>query len=247
MPWRDATREDLLEMPLPLEDIVSGSLYYPACGFDGNPVRTMSRRINRFVYVDYGPTAEDLHAELHAPKHGFHGYSVLVERRVTKQELTPHGWQLPPLEPQDGDPRRAEDFWTPGAREPFACWVVLERDEHHSEDHGPPRFSLLHIRGDGAATYSALYNSNGFGASCIAIIQPGTGYGGNWTDFRDRRQILGRVVMERAKAEPPRLFLQGGGGSEGGGQPFWPEFSEFLQRFDPEASVRWLELWQRPV
>ena len=38
----------------PLDDILRDSLYYPASGFDGDPVRYLAGNVLSFVYVDYG-------------------------------------------------------------------------------------------------------------------------------------------------------------------------------------------------
>ena len=91
--------------------------------------------------------------------------------------------------------------------EPFALWAIFERHPDLDDFHGPQRFSLLHICGDGVATYEALYNSHRIQPAVLAIIRPGTGFGLNWTDFRDDRKILARIAFQN-RGGKPRYLLQ---------------------------------------
>ena len=49
----------------------------------------------------------------------------------------------------------------------------MERDDDFGEDHGPERFSLLYVRGEGVATFAGLYAANKVSPKALAIIQPG--------------------------------------------------------------------------
>ncbi|MGN1215563.1 MAG: hypothetical protein ACI4TJ_04870, partial [Candidatus Cryptobacteroides sp.] len=82
------------------------------------------------------------------------------------------------------------------------------RDEGIDEDRGPKRFSLMYICGDGAATYAALYSEKKIAPTVLAIIHPGTGWGGNYTDFFNPEKIL-RKIIDSGKKRP--LLFYGGG------------------------------------
>lgn len=89
--------------------------------------------------------------------------------------------------------------------------MIFERDGSTPLSHGPERFSLLYLNADGAAAYKALYVGNAMRAKAIAVIEPGNGFGGNWTDFTDPQAILARVVLSNP-ASMPDFYLSGGFG-----------------------------------
>ena len=178
----ELTPEAIAHGEFPVRALLYNSVYYPASAFDGGVIRDCN--VNRkdwnvlsFVYVDYMATERDL-SETDMPR----GYRVLGKRRLTETELVPNGWtpQIPPHFNLERYRDRVSHF---ANRHPFATWMVLERLPEFGEDHGPKRFSLLFLCADGVAAYQALYWTNQMKPRAIAIIQPGTGFGGNWTDF----------------------------------------------------------------
>lgn len=178
----ELTPETIAYGEFPVRALLYNSVYYPASAFDGGVIRDCN--VNRkdwnvlsFVYVDYMATERDL-SETDMPR----GYRVLGKRRLTEAELVPNGWtpQIPPHFNMERYRDRVSHF---ANRHPFATWMVFERLPEFGEDHGPERFSLLYLCADGVATYQALYWTHGVHPSAVAIIQPGTGFGGNWTDF----------------------------------------------------------------
>lgn len=178
--------KNITEDPFPLAEILRDSLYYPASGFDGDPVRYLAGNVVSFIFVDYGTSEDALAAELTDPRYSFRGYEVIAQRNVAERELAPHGWRpiLPLLE--DGEPTRYREWM----KNPFCSWSILERDKGYPPNHGPHRFSLLYLCADGVAAFQALYLSNGESPVAVAIIQPGHGFGGNWTNFEDPKKIL---------------------------------------------------------
>lgn len=178
----ELTPEMIQDNPFPVKEVLENSIYYPASGFDGGLIRdcNVNRRnwgVNSFVYVDYHETEQRLQ-ETTKPR----GYRLLGKRRLKEEELVPNGWrpQLPP----NIDMRKYQDTVCSFAnKRPFGTWLVFEREEGFGEEHGPERFSLFYLCADGVAAYQALYWSNNCVPKAIAIIQPGTGFGFNWTDF----------------------------------------------------------------
>ena len=208
--------EAIRDIELPLDSILQDSLYYPASGFDGDPIRYLAGNLFSFVYVDYGQGREDLD---NTP--GFRGYRVIAE----KTELVPRGYTYSfTPSPTDGDPSKYRGWM----QEPFCSWIILERRPERPARHGPDRFSLLYLCADGVAAFQALYTSNSKFPACVAIIQPGTGFGGNWTDFRDPTRIFARSVLQNP-AGKPRILLYGGiGPGDGYDQPCWPDYSQMI-------------------
>ena len=94
------------------------------------------------------------------------------------------------------------------------------------ESHGPHRFSLLYLCAEGVAAFQALYVANQLAPAAIGIIQPGYGFGGNWTDFTDRDRIFAGIVLDNPAGHPKFLLHGGIGPREFYDQPCWPEYSE---------------------
>ena len=84
---------------IPLDELLSGSVYYPAAQFDGQPVRFLAGNFHSFVYVDYGVGRNAMVEQLTT----FRGYATLAYRDVTQGELTPRGWQPQYPGPADGE------------------------------------------------------------------------------------------------------------------------------------------------
>lgn len=189
---------------LPLRNLLRYSLYYPACGTDRGPVRLLGGYIHSFIYVDYLMNKADALQYIEGEGQGFHGYRLIMLRDVDSSELIPDGWHPSVLLPSDGNP----EAYRSQMPAPFALWAIYERLPEFDHVHGPARFSLLHICGDGAATYEALYNTQRVQPDVIAIIRSGDDLSGqNWTDFADDQKILARTAS-KSRGGKPRYLLQ---------------------------------------
>lgn len=206
--------------PFPLRELLDGSLYYPSSSFDGDPIAYLGGNHLSFVYVDYGRDRDELLDALESP--GFLAYRVLCHRPVLESELTPRGW-VPRL-PVAIIP----DHILGWIKRPFCEWVVLEREPGLTDAHGPHRFSLLQLCADGVAAFDALYVSNRVVPGTIAIIQPGHGFGGNWTNFEDPDQPLARSVLGNPAGRPNLLLYGGSGGRDRYTRPCWPQYGGCL-------------------
>lgn len=207
----------------PLRLLLKDSLYYPASACDGDPVRLLGGFIHSFVYVEYVMNKTEVMADMQGERHGFRGYRLSMSREVEQSELTPHGWQATPLRPDDGNPIAFQSLMP----SPFAIWAIFDRLPDFDDTHGPARFSLLHICGDGAATFEALYNTQQIQPDVLAIIRPGTGYGVNWTDFRDAQKVLGRLAFNN-RGGKPRYLLQEFDVERGG---YWPGYERCMEEW----------------
>ena len=203
--------------PFALNRILKNSLYYPASGFDGDPVKYFAGNIHSFVYADCGRSEEELLQALANP--GFLGYEPITTRLVTAQELN---WpELPGYlneTPIDGN---LELFIGLGwVKQPFCSWTVFQRCDDRPPSHGPARFSFLFLCADGTAAYQALYVANSVAPKAIAIIQPG------WTYFSDPEHALARTVATNPAGKPELLIYGGDGSSDRYVAPCWPEYNE---------------------
>ena len=185
--------------PFPLREVLQDSLYYPGAGSDGKPVKWLAGHVHSFIYTDYGVSQSRFLAELKSPCLGFSGYKIVGRRNVTLKELTPKGWAPRHPKSVDGNPR----LWRDYIKTPFCIWVVLERSLGYSAEHGPERFSLLYLCSEGAASYQALYNSNGIKPKVLFLINHG--FGGNWTNFEEPSKILARSVRDNRAGMPDYL------------------------------------------
>ena len=209
----------------PLTQILSGSVYYPACGFDGGPIANLGHQYQSYVYVDYGCSRADLHENL--AKHPFSGYQMVGRREVRIEELTPAGWGLPYLTPREVEQYQARTRDERIGTTSFCDWLIFDREPSKPSCHGPRRFSLLYLSADGVAAFHALYVCNGLCPSVIALIQPGYGFGGNWTDFYDPKGPMARTLMTNSAGTPKTLLYGGWGARKYFGTSPWPYYKAF--------------------
>ena len=184
-----------------MKSFLSECIYYPASGYDGTPVRHLSKRWNRFVYADaWGTREQQLGALQSAP---FLGYQVANQRAVSPAELIPEGWT--PRPPRWLTPDSYLRDCPLGRMRP-AGWAQLshlDREAGFSSEHGPSSFELLQIQAEGAACYQALFNSNGILPAAVVYIRAGEGFGGNFSDYS---KAMLDVMLDHPLGLPPFLF-----------------------------------------
>jgi hypothetical protein len=225
--------------PLPLERILTDSLYYPACGLNGTPVKFLGGNVHAFVYADYLMTKERFLANLLGSDRdaGFRGYRPILLREVFAEEVVPTGWR-PPVEPTRGIEwliRRQRE-----AR-PFGHWSVWQRQDAVSASTGPELFSFFYLAGEMSAVYQGLYYRLGLVPKILAIIQPGA-MGGEWENVAHDSSFFREVVQKHPGGMPPYLLNGGtGGGYE---KPCWSDYGGDCLALLPERSAR---LWRRAV
>jgi len=219
-----------------LKEILTDSLYYPCCHFDGDPVKYFMGNVYSFVYVDYGVTKEEL---LKAIKENeFRGYHLLHQEKITEEQLAPKGWKII-VEPNEEEKEKLDKI---NHKEPFCEWLIFERDEKFNEAYNPKRFSLLFLYADGTATYQALYLANKIAPRIVAVIQPGNDLGINWTRFKDEKAIFARSVLYDKTILPE--YLINGGFNEGTKNPIWSEYNQDICLL-PKAGDGYLRIWKK--
>lgn len=217
--WLDKYCHEGEGKEFPLARVLSNSLYYPASGFDGDPIKYFSRKISSFIYVDYSRSEDDLNGVL--VNNGFLGYRLAHSQNISQKQLVPNGWK-PVVASNDLSGPNPKYY---KIAKPFAKWLVFERLSDYEPCHGAERFSLLYLCADGVAAYQALYVSNYCFPRAIAIIQPGFGFGNNYTDFEDPGCALGQVVLGHTAGRPEMLLFGGIGSRNDYRAPCWPEYA----------------------
>lgn len=227
------------DMSVPWRELLKESLYYPSCGIDGRPVQYFGGHCHSFVYADYGYPFESIYTLL-TQEAAFFGYRLKSSRRLEDSEVDlVSAWQSIHLDPRiDGNPNQFRDRHV----SPYAFWCIFERLDEISDEHGPLLFSLLYLGMDGVAAFHALYIARQVSPAVVAIIQPGEGFGWNWTHFFDTKQIFCRTVMGNS-AGLPRYLLIGGNGINLSRQKelLWPGYSGPIRFW--KSTNGYLGLW----
>ncbi len=232
------TAESIENGPFPIREILRASLFYPASGFDGDPVKYLGGHVHSFIYADYGVDEEAFEHALRV--HGVHGYRILGKRAVYESRLVG----------RDGDPGsvppeqrpRIEMFQAHGT--PFCTWVVFERLLDFDECDGPFRFSLLYWQQEGLTAFQRLYVSRRLTPSVVAIIQPGYGFGGNWTDFFAPEGPLASAVLSNPAGQPGLLLCGGDYVGLDALEPCWPGYEKLLCAY-PKTGGGSVGVWKR--
>ena len=209
-----------MQKKLNLQQILTNSLYYPACDIDGGVIKYCNEHydefgINSYVYADYGIKEKRLKDHLDT----FFGYYLIKSRPIPAADL---GFDLSQLIPECSDEDRAQiELWR---QKPFARYAVFIRDFELGSEIGPEEFSLLYLCAEGITVYENLYLANGIIPKAMAVIQPGTAFGGNWTNYRDPNAPLAMTVMKGKNM--PNYFFYGGYGNFSYDDFMWPGYMQ---------------------
>jgi hypothetical protein len=195
-----------LPVPIPLEDVLAESCFYPSSGLDGSPVLLANGCVHSLVYVDYGTTRDAVLRALSSP--GFKHYRLLLQRDIQRKELVPEGW-TPTVRYWFDDPgAQARLQYAQQMCEPFGVWSIWHRAEGRDERTGPLLFSFLFLGGEALACYDGTYRRMRIHPKIMALIQPGHACGGNWTDFTNPTGPLWQALLED-RAFPEYLLIGG--------------------------------------
>jgi len=230
-------------VPSGCKSTLDGCFYYPAARFDGHPVKEFAGAFWSFFYVDYAVTQPQLRDEL--AERGFLGYRSVHARDLSARDLAPDGFSGIPVVPIHDHGRRLQRFAAP-ASDWFARWFVFERDADRDDSHGPTRFSLVYLCADGVAAYQAMFNESAeeLLPGAIAVIQPGSGFGTNYTRFEKPRDLFHRTVAAHPRGAPELLVYGGVADAESYSDPCWPEYSEHLATYGRDTNGA-VQVWRR--
>lgn len=226
------------ESKLPLEEILTNSLYYPACELDGTPIKSLSHEIQSFVYADYSMTLARLVSNLqgNGASDGIRGYAPVLLREVFFSEFVPSGWK-PEIVPSHGQKRLLE---RERSASPFGHWSVWKRLPEFPDTHGAEVISLLYLGGEMSAVYQGLYLQTRRVPKVLALIQPGGGMGGGWETPDREDSFFHRVVRAHPEGMPSYLLHGGLGDEDFYRAPCWSEYGgDALKRLSARNARLW--------
>ena len=209
-------KEGKITDKFPLKSLLKNSLFYPACGRDGDPVWHVHKEIQSFFYADYGVAQNQIEESLYGAGHygenitfresdpiGFRGYKVVGEKKLTSKDLDPT--EAVSLTTKQGqmqfvaDASYVHSTLNDWIKRPFAKWYILERQSEFDDTHGPELFSFVFICADGVTTYKTLYNFNQIAPKYLTIYNSGDGFGFNWDSFQSEDGELCKTVFSNTK------------------------------------------------
>lgn len=212
----DSITEENIGQSLDLQDMLRGSVFYPACRIDGSAIEFLGLSYNSFIHVDFSTPEKEI---LGAMKRHFHpvGYDVTGPASIPQYMLEPRGFESLNWDFTDFERDRLRDHdnsrkYYESHIPYFARWSVyrLNPGRTGSTRGKSSSFSLLHICGEACRWFERLYLSNRINPSALAILSPGDGYGDNWTRFIDMEDRLYRLVAINAQyngAEMPETLI----------------------------------------
>ena len=184
-----------------------------------------------FLYCDYGVTKQKFENE----GLSINGYFPLASRPLDLMSLLPNGWNQknPPMV----DPEEYIKYYDQNIK-PYAIWTVFQKKRGNYDTDTPNRFSVIFICGEALATYQALYWSSNITPKALAIIQPGTAFGGNWADFADEDGPFGWVVKNNPAGLPD--YIYNGGYGYGHPTKFWKDYEliDTIQHYYPNHNLQ---------
>ena len=205
------SKDNIMKGRLPLVDLLANSAYYPSAGFDGGVIKHCNTRLKdegiiSFIYCDYASDEGDVIFRVATE---FKGYHIFAHRTVQREEVGAAGPVPIDFIMTPDEERKYMQLIADKSRDLYCHWFVMERDDDFGEDHGPERFSLLYVRGEGVATFAGLYAANKVSPKVLAIIQPGHGFGGNWTNFTSTEACLYKFLKSNPGGKPIYVFNGG--------------------------------------
>lgn len=197
----------------PVNDILNHSVFYPACGFDGRPIKHLAGFRYSFVYVDCNVQLGELNHRINT----FKGYELAFRKPLKLEQICsrPYAPVLPMPEDEVRNVPQCSEMV-------FAEWMIYDRLPEFPETHGPERFSLLYVGGEGVETFQSLYFSNRCVPSVVVMIKC-DGFSGNWTEFLNPSQIFARSVMTNPAGRPEYVLAE-----NLDDLPTWPWYSELI-------------------
>jgi hypothetical protein len=159
--------------------------FYPACGFDWNPLQRFTHLCDDFVYCDYRMTADDFSNRKESIRNGvFTGVGLEVGDICNLHTEAVMDLATP-------DAEQADDFPNVGG----AWGKIINLTRHIGNVQRKIR--LLYFRAEGATLYRNLFNKRFIAPRMVCFKQCLDGFGGeNWSTFLRWDGPLGRPVWD---------------------------------------------------
>lgn len=208
---KEITRKNFNKM-FNLKEILEGSVFYPASGIDNSVIKCFSNQYSSFINVDYSISMTNVKNNMLGTLL-IDGYDLICLTQIGMEEITPNGfipnnWVLNEHERQRLEMDFISEKFYGRNFTPFALWGVYELNQNNMKE--TKRFSVLHIGGESCAIFEALYLNYKINPSVVALINPGEGYGDNWTlftnpDFRLFKNLTTNFLHNNA-AMPTKII-----------------------------------------
>ncbi len=241
--------------PILFNELIQNSVYYPACGFDGDVANLCMGFSHSFIYVDnlclWGEVSKETVYERINADYSFRGFKRIHQQEYSYAEIMgPHSVSEEPIKDGDGNPEyglRPLPF--------FAILTILEPYDGYDHEviysetstihHIYERIAFLYICDDGCRSYEKLYQSHRTKPKAVAIIQPGDAFGGNWTSYYDEKKIFSRIVHKNPGGLP-EIMIFGGRDSRGGyfRKQFWKTFNQNI--YYSRLYGKGIACWKKP-
>lgn len=205
-----------------LNNLLQNSAFYPASGTDGTHLKELTHTgINSFVHVDYLVVKEKVKRSLENDFIG-QGYKLVGIKDISFDKVIPNGFISHADIPLNSHERKriqelkhVSDRFYQKEFSQFALWAVYELDPMATVDisRKMKKFSILHIGSEACSTFDALYLSNGINPAAVIMLNPGEGYGDNWTLFTNPKfrlyKMFEKNVNNNAQIMPKYLLTNG--------------------------------------
>lgn len=241
MSWINDITPENFEENFDLKKILKNSTFYPASGIDATNIEGLSKYTNSFVHVDYSVPENEVKRALNEDFRAV-GYKLIGLKHIPDSELTPNGFTPNNFPLKDSEKERLNHLEQAAkSHKPFCFWAIYEIDETltGSISGKIKKFSLLHIGGEACATFDALYVNNDINPKAVAILNPGEGYGDNWTKFRDPEYRLFKLMQLNSEKNsvnlPEYVFTD----STLDGNCFWPNYNLIDKKMFTRPNSNW--------
>lgn len=199
-------------------------VYYPCSGLHGTPVKLLSKRFNKFLYIDYMVDSDQLHSEM---TKGFKGYKAISEARTPPELVIGKSWH------DYQEEHRSQISKIPFTWEnPFIVLYKLERMQDYDERHGPLNFEFMFCRSEAVSSYLSIFSQKRITPKCLVHIRSGMGFGGNYSKYPTD---LGNAVLNSRAGLPQNILYDCMGST--------PGYGDYL---DIISKYRALETWGYP-
>lgn len=250
-----------------IKDILENSAFYPASGKDGTHFAELANKgIRSFIHVDYSEDKVSVKDSLMREFQGI-GYRLIGIKEISQKELSPNGFfpkgNFPLNEHErnrinDKDDSFIKEKFEGRNFNPFVLWAVYElsskANNHH--DSKSDRFSIVHIGGEACTAFNDIYLSNKINPAAVVLLNPGEGYGDNWTLFSNTDFRLYKMLKLNAQNQDqkmPKYVLKNSNGFQKSSEKFWNDYSSEYSKHSSEISInklskletkyRWIELF----
>ena len=227
MSWIDNITKENFDQSFNIKSIIIDSTFYPASGIDATNIEALSCFTKSFIHVDYSvPKTVVLKAltEDFIPV----GYEVIGLKVIEHEDLIPFQF-IPGKIPRLKSESKRITFLNNSKKNlvPFSVWAVYSLNENstYKKANKIKRFSILHIGGEACDAFKFLYVHYKTNPTAIAILNPGEGYGDNWTKFTDTESPFYKLLEVNSKKNkidfPQILFTN----NSDPANCFWPNYT----------------------